>query len=181
MKKNAFCLFETTLGQCGIAWREGTGAVTFFQFPEATVQKTRARIARCCEGEEAAPPPEIGEVIEKVRRHLAGEPHDFLEVTLDLETTGPFRQKVYELTRKILPGQTRTYGELARLCGSPGAARAVGHAMACNPIPLIVPCHRVLAAGSKSGGFSAPGGLSTKEKLLRLEGVVLGGTLRLDL
>src|SRR5204862_2204796 len=102
-------------------------------------------------------------------------PVDFSGVPVDLGEQDPFFASVYALVRKLGWGETTTYGALAKELGAgPEAARDVGKAMASNPIPLIVPCHRVLAAGGKIGGFSAPGGPSTKAKLLGLEGVRVG-------
>lgn len=176
MKKAAYCLFETSLGTCGIAWREiadsgSQAVVTAVQLPEATVQGTESRIARKAgSNQRSAPPPEIAEVIEKIRKHLQGEVQDLRSVPVDLENVDPFFRQIYEATRQIPPGQTRTYGEIAKAVGQPAAAQEVGQAMAKNPMPIIVPCHRVSAAGGKLGGFSAPGGPATKAKLLALEG-----------
>ena len=109
-----------------------------------------------------------------LERYFAGERIDFASVALDLGGVGPFHRAIYDATRSLGWGQTATYGDLARQAGSPGAARAVGQAMGHNPVPIIIPCHRVLAAGRKIGGFSAYGGALTKERLLALEGVHLG-------
>jgi methylated-DNA-[protein]-cysteine S-methyltransferase len=108
-----------------------------------------------------------------VERYLAGKSVDFSKVDLDLAGVGDFHRQIYAATRRVGWGETVTYGELARRVGSPGAARAVGQAMGRNPIPIIVPCHRVLASGRKIGGFSAFGGAVTKARLLELEGVHL--------
>jgi len=120
------------------------------------------------------PPPAIAELIKKIQVHLQGVRQDFSEVKVDLGSVPPFAQQVYNATRKIPAGQTMTYGQLAKAIDRPGAARAVGQALGRNQIPLIIPCHRVLAAGGKAGGFSAPGGLVTKALLLALEGFTLG-------
>lgn len=176
MNNAAYCLFETPLGACGIAWREtgdsgSQAVVTAVQLPEATPQSTESRIARKTgSNQRSAPPPEIASVIEKIRKHLQGDVQDFRNVAVDLAGTTPFFREVYERTREIPPGQMRTYGEVAKAAGQPGAAQEVGQAMARNPVPIIVPCHRVSAAGGKLGGFSAPGGPATKAKLLALEG-----------
>jgi methylated-DNA-[protein]-cysteine S-methyltransferase len=176
MKKTAYCLFETALGACGIAWREPANSgspslVIAIQLPEATPQATESRIARKSGANRASvPPPLIAELIKKIRLHLEGETQDFRGVAVDLDGSGPFFRQVYEATREIPPGQTRTYGEIAKAVGQPAAAQEVGQAMAKNPVPIIVPCHRVSAAGGKLGGFSAPGGPATKAKLLALEG-----------
>jgi len=172
----AYCLFETTIGTCGIAWREPLDSssrpmVTQFQLPEATPQKTKSRIAQKSGSRvPTAPPRPIDELIRKIRLHLEGEVQDFRDVAIDLDGMAPFARQVYEVAREIPAGQTRTYGEIAKVLGQPTAAQEVGQALARNPIPLIVPCHRVSAAGGKLGGFSAPGGPATKAKLLALEG-----------
>ena len=176
MSSIAYCLFETSIGTCGIAWREpldsdSQPAVTLLQLPEATVQATESRIVRKSGlRRPSMPPPRIAELIEKIRRHLQGEVQDFRDVVLDLNGVVPFFQKVYQAVRSIFVGQTRTYGEIAKALGQPAAAQEVGQAMAKNPIPLIVPCHRVSAANGKPGGFSAHGGRATKSKLLAIEG-----------
>ena len=176
MKNASYCLFETALGACGIAWRDTADSdslpvVTAVQLPEATPEATESRIARKAgSNQQSSPPPEIAATIEKIRKHLQGEVQDFRSVALDLENVGPFFRRIYEATRQIPPGQTRTYGEIAKDVGQPTAAQEVGQAMAKNPVPIIVPCHRVAAAGGKLGGFSAPGGPATKAKLLALEG-----------
>lgn len=176
MKKAGYCLFETPIGACGIAWRtpadsDSSPVVTAVQLPEATPQATESRIARKSGSSQSGEPPlQIAVIIEKIRKHLQGETQDFRGVALDLENVEPFFRQIYEATREIPPGQTRTYGEIAKAVGQPAAAQEVGQAMAKNPVPIIVPCHRVAAAGGKLGGFSAPGGPATKAKLLALEG-----------
>jgi O-6-methylguanine DNA methyltransferase len=174
MQNAAYCVFETSLGACGIAWRvaaDSQAIVTAVQLPEATPQATESRIARKSGANQAGiPPQQIAGVIEKIRKHLEGEVQDLRDVAVDLDNATPFSRQVYEATRQIPPGQTRTYGEIAKEAGQPGAAQEVGQAMAKNPVPIIVPCHRVSAAGGKLGGFSAPGGPATKAKLLALEG-----------
>lgn len=180
MKRSlVYCLFDTPLGWCGIAWREAGDAgappaVALFQLPEATPAITETRISQDGGGLRADPPPEIAGVIEKIRKHFAGEPQDFQDVILDLGASGDFARQVYAAARAIPAGQTRTYGEIAKALNRPAAARAVGQALGKNPITLIIPCHRVLAAGGKSGGFSAHGGLATKARMLAIEGVTIG-------
>jgi len=180
MDQSAYCLFETPLGACGIAWKEqGTShtppAVTFFQLPEATRSLTDARIAGSSGGRKArVPPPRIAGIIRKVQRHLRGDVQDFLDTVVDLDGAGPFARQVYETARKIPPGRTMSYGELATEMSRPTAARAVGQALGRNPIPLIIPCHRVLASGRKPGGFSAYGGVTTKARMLEIEGATTG-------
>jgi methylated-DNA-[protein]-cysteine S-methyltransferase len=106
---------------------------------------------------------------------LEGEARDLRFCKLDLRRTPPFNRRVYVIAQDILPGKTRTYGDIAKQLGEPGSSRAVGQALGHNPFPIIVPCHRVLAAGAQSGGFSAPGGVSTKLRMLLIEGAEIGG------
>ena len=177
MKHVAYCLFETPLGSCGIAWSQPVSsrtppAVTLLQLPEATREMTESRIARISGARKSsAPPPRIAEVIKRVCKHLRGDLQEFRDITLDLDGADPFARLVYQAARQIPTGQTTTYGELATALRRPTAARAVGQALARNPIGLIIPCHRILAAGGKSGGFSAHGGRSTKARMLAIEGV----------
>ena len=183
MRNAAYCVFETAIGACGIAWRETADfgsqvVVTAVQLPEATAQATESRIARKAGlSQPSEPPREIAEVIEKIRKHLRGEAQDFRSVALDMENVEPFFRQVYKATREIPAGQMRTYGEIAKAAGKPGAAQEVGQAMAKNPVPILVPCHRVSAAGGKLGGFSAPGGPATKAKLLAIEGATVNLSL----
>src|SRR5262245_3406330 len=168
-----FLLFETALGATGLAWNDT--AITALQLPERTPAATRARLtARCADaGPEVATgsaPTWVSDTIERVRAHLAGRPQDLSDVRLDLARVPPFAARIYGALRRVPAGQTVSYGDLARTVGSPGAARAVGRAMATNPYPIVVPCHRVLASGGRAGGFSAYGGLMTKDRLLALEG-----------
>jgi len=165
-----YALFETAIGTCGIAWRVGEAPlIVGFNLPEATVAETERRIAR--KGAKATEIPRaIEDVIEKARRHLARELQDFHDAPIDWDRFEPFARRVYEAALDIPAGQTRTYGQLAKQLNEPQAAQAVGQALGSNSIPLIIPCHRILAAGGKMGGFSAPGGLLTKEKLLLIEG-----------
>ena len=180
MKQVAYCLFETQLGRCGIAWSqpEASGAqaaVSLLQLPEATAAMMESRIAQSCGARQAsAPPPEIARVITRVRTHLEGELQDLRDVAVFLEGQALFARRVYEAAREIPAGETRTYGELARALRRPAAARAVGQALGRNPVPIIVPCHRVLAAGRKPGGFSAFGGRATKARLLAIERAAFG-------
>jgi len=174
MKRAAYCLFETPLGACGLGWTEsatcgGTIAVACLQLPEATPQATERGISRKSGGSRTDTPPAIADVITKIQEHLSGKLRDFQEVSLDLAAVGEFDRQVYEAALRIPPGETSTYGELAKAVGRPTEARAVGQALARNPIPIIIPCHRVLAAGGRFGGFSAPGALLTKTKLLAIE------------
>lgn len=175
----AFTVFDTALGPCALAWN-GSG-VRFMQLPEASREATVARLlAKVPDAGEAASPRTtpswVKEAVALVKEHLAGRPQDFSRVPLDLGGLPPFTAKVYEALRKIPPGSTISYGELAGVVGSPGASRAIGRAMATNPFPIFVPCQRVLASGGKVGGFSAYGGIATKERLLALEGRVVAKT-----
>jgi methylated-DNA-[protein]-cysteine S-methyltransferase len=169
-----FVVFDTQLGPCALAW-SGAGA-TFLQLPEATRDETVSRlVARSAAGEGVAlpdAPPWVREAVTRLTEHLAGKPQDLSRVPIDLSGISPFRAQVYRALQRVPAGRTTSYGELARDAGSPGAARAVGAAMGKNPLPLLVPCHRVLATNGE-GGFSAYGGVLTKEKILRCEGVAL--------
>lgn len=170
-------LFQTAFGPCGIAW--SAAGVTRFQLPEADAARTGARLAK---GRAPAdPPPEIQRVVTALSGYFAGVPVDFADVPLDLDRESAFHRAVYAATRAVGWGRTTTYGALASLVGEPGAARAVGRAMARNPVPVIIPCHRVLAAGDRLGGFSAHGGTVTKERLLRLEGAATPAVAQLSL
>lgn len=164
-----FTLFDTPLGCCGIAW--SAQGITCIQLPESSRGATvSSLLSRAGVAEVGEPPAWVVEVMHQIARHLEGGAQDLTQVRLDTARLPPFRRRVYEQARLVGPGQTVTYGELAVLAGSPGASRAVGQAMAKNPFPLVVPCHRVLAAGSRMGGFSAGGGVDTKARLLALEG-----------
>jgi methylated-DNA-[protein]-cysteine S-methyltransferase len=186
MKQAAYCLFETPLGPCGIAWAEDRDSrspytVTFFQLPEATTELTESRIAQSSNASHARVYPlQTLNIIERVCKHLKGELQDFRDIPVDLDGVGPFVRKVCEAAREIPVGHTVTYASLAKVLGRPTAARAVGRALATNPIPLIIPCHRILAAGGRPGGFSAHGGRVTKAKLLAIEGAVVNLCLELD-
>jgi methylated-DNA-[protein]-cysteine S-methyltransferase len=165
----AYTLFRTAIGPCGIAW--GARGVVALQLPEASESATLARLLRRHSGAGLRRPLlEIQRTVDDIVALLAGEPRDLLHVQLDMTSVPPFHRSVYAVVRNIAPGRTRSYGEVAALCGDRHAARAVGQAMARNPFPIIVPCHRVLAAGGKSGGFSANGGVTTKLLLLAIEG-----------
>ena len=166
-----FALFDTALGRSGIAW--SARGVVAVQLPEADEATTRSRLARSARGApEAAPPPAVRAAIEAIAALLAGAKRDLEDVVLDESGVPDFHRRVYAAARRIPPGRTATYGELAAQLGLPGAARAVGQALGRNPFTLIVPCHRVLAAGGRSGGFSAHGGVTTKLRLLEIEGAL---------
>ena len=173
-------VFDTTIGPCGVAWN--ARGLTAVQLPEKDRAATERRLAAKAGSIGAAePPPWVAAVVADIKRYLAGEPVDFSAVAIDLGALDPFRQRLYETMRSLAWGETTTYGELARQLGSTDweGARDVGEAMGRNPVPVVIPCHRVLAAGGKLGGFSAHGGAKTKAKLLALEGVHLDGGPRL--
>ena len=176
MEAASFALFDTALGRCAIAWRGD--AVIGFALPGISEEATSAQLIRRHPGAVVAEPSEvIARAIIAVRRLLAGERTDLSFIKVDLAGAAAFEGAVYEALRSVGPGDTVTYGVLAERAGSPGAARAVGMAMGRNPIPVIIPCHRVLAGGGKSGGFSAPGGVNTKFRLLQIEQAGRGDTL----
>ena len=168
-----YCLFDTAFGHVGLAWSEG--GITRLQLPEKTAAATERRLlTRAGAGIPANPPPHAQRVMAEVLRYFEGDRVDFASAMLDLSTTSAFHQEIYTAARRIAWGDTTTYGGLAKAAGYPDAARAVGQAMGSNPVPVIIPCHRVQASGGKSGGFSAYGGAVTKDKMLALEGVCLG-------
>ena len=169
-------LFDTSIGRCAIAWRDET--VTAFQLPERTDSETIARLLAkldgptlvSTEGCDPDRPPLIQQGIDGVIALLDGEPIDLSFIEIDLEQVSQFERAVYAVTRAIGPGQSVTYGQVATAIGEPGAAQAVGKALGANPIPVIVPCHRVLGADGKLTGFSANGGIETKRRMLLIEG-----------
>lgn len=169
-----YFIFETAAGFCGIAWNDV--GITRFQLPTRTAQATeRLLLKRLSSAESAQPTPEIREAVEAVQRYFDGKEVDFTGFAVDLDGQDELFRRIYAATRALRWGQTTTYGALAKELGAgPEAARDVGQAMAKNPVSLIIPCHRVLAAGGKIGGFSAPGGSTTKTRMLELEGVHLG-------
>jgi methylated-DNA-[protein]-cysteine S-methyltransferase len=165
----AYTLFDTALGRCGIAWT--SAGVLGLQLPEKTIAATRLRLMRHCpEADQMDPPRIIQRAIDDICALLRGEKKTLRAVQLDMSYVAEFNARVYETTRSIPPGQTRTYGEIARAVGKPDAARAVGQALGRNPFAIIVPCHRVVGINDKLTGFSANGGISTKLKMLKIEG-----------
>jgi methylated-DNA-[protein]-cysteine S-methyltransferase len=169
-----YCLFDTAIGACGVAWCEL--GLTRLQLPESDRGATESRLRARGATASRAVPAEIDELIANIQAYMTGVSVDFTAVAVDLTDVEPFEQKVYAAARAVPFGQTVSYGELARQIGLPGAARAVGQALSRNPVPIIIPCHRVLAKDHRVGGFSAHGGALTKERLLALEGVHLDGT-----
>jgi methylated-DNA-[protein]-cysteine S-methyltransferase len=170
-----FAIFDTAIGRCAIVW--GARGITGVQLPMGSEDKTRARI-RQRYGDIAETPPagEVQRAIEGIVELLAGKPNDLADVVLDLDDVPEFHRGVYEIARTIPPGQTMTYGDIAKRLGGVELSRDVGQALGRNPCPVVVPCHRVLAAGGKPGGFSANGGVATKLKMLAIEGAVVNHT-----
>jgi len=169
------CLFDTAIGRCGIAWTAEC-AIQAVQLPETSDAGTLLRMRRRC-GQgvpEVDAPDGVARVIGRLQRLLEGDHDAMLDVVIDYEGVPPFHQRVYEAARAIVPGRVKTYGELARDLGEPGASRAVGQALGHNPFAPLVPCHRILAAHGASGGFSAEGGARTKLRMLEIERAVLG-------
>jgi len=168
MTTQGFALFDTVIGRCGLAW--GAGGLIGVQLPEATPGAAWARLRkRFPYAVETEPPSEIETVIDRIRDLLAGGRDDLADVVLDVEGQSAFNMRVYAIARAIPPGETSTYGEVARAMGEPGGARVVGKALGENPWPIVVPCHRVLGSSGGMGGFSAPGGSTTKARLLTIE------------
>lgn len=175
MNALGYSLFETPIGRCALVW-SGHGLLGV-SLPAANEALTRTRLTRHFPlAREALPTADAERTITRIVALLNGMPDDLADVTLNLAGVPAFHARVYAVARSIAPGATLTYGELALRLGEPHAARAVGQALGANPWPIVVPCHRVLAARGKAGGFSAPGGLRTKLRLLQIEGAALGGT-----
>jgi methylated-DNA-[protein]-cysteine S-methyltransferase len=164
-------VFETAGGFCGIAWNDA--GITRFQLPTKSAKATERMLLRRAHGAKPGEPtPEAAEAVAAAKRYLEGEEIDFSGFRLDLGEQEAFFERIYAAARRTGWGRTTTYGALAKELGvGPESARDVGQAMARNPVPLIIPCHRVLAAGGKIGGFSAPGGSTAKIRMLALEGV----------
>lgn len=174
MARHRYEIFSTEGGFCGIAWNDG--GITRFQLPTGSELSTeKLMLRRIPDAVRDLPPAEVAEAIAMVRRYFAGEAVDFSGVKLDLADQDDFFRNIYAAARRIGWGHTTTYGTIAKELGAgPEAARDVGQAMAKNPVALIIPCHRVLAAGGRIGGFSAPGGSTSKARMLEMEGVRLG-------
>ncbi len=164
-----YTLFDTVIGRCAIAW--SVRGVLCVQLPEATVRETRTRIqSRYPGAREQTPPVAVSRAVIGIVAVLNGAPRRLDEVELDMTHVPPFHRRVYQVARTIAPGSTRSYGQIAKRLGVPGAARAVGQALGRNPFAIVVPCHRVLASNGKLCGFSANGGIATKARLLTIEG-----------
>lgn len=165
----AYALFETAIGRCGLTW--GPRGVLGVQLPEKTTDATRTRLLRHHPtADEIEPPKPIAHAIADIQALLRGERKTLRTIQLDMTRVPAFHARVYETARAIAPGQTRTYGEIARAIGDADGARAVGQALSRNPFAIVVPCHRVVGANFQLVGFSATGGIATKLKLLQIEG-----------
>jgi len=178
MSEQRFTLFDTAIGVCAVAWT--ARGLIGVQLPEGNADATRARMRkRFPEAVERAPDGLAQQAIRGIIALLNGEKRDLADIAIDDSATPEFNARVYKIVRQIPPGQTLTYGEVAERLGDKTLARAVGQAMGQNPCPVVMPCHRVLAAsggnGARTGGFSAPGGVVTKLKLLTIEGAQPGG------
>jgi methylated-DNA-[protein]-cysteine S-methyltransferase len=174
MSAFSYTVFETAIGACAVVW--SACGIAGVQLPEANEQATRARVTRRFAGAQEAPPlPDVQHAVDGIVALLAGEKRDLTDIAIDDAAITDFNKRVYAIVRKIPPGATMTYGEIAERLGDKTLARAVGQAMGENPTPIIMPCHRVLAAGGKTGGFSASGGVVTKLRLLTIEGAELNG------
>jgi methylated-DNA-[protein]-cysteine S-methyltransferase len=174
-----FALFETAIGCCALIWsKRGVAGV---QLPEASASATRTRVLRRFPAASEAPlPPKAQSAIDGIVALLRGEVSDLNGIAIDNEGVPEFNARVYAVARTIPPGQTLSYGEIAERLGDRTLAREVGQALGQNRTPLIVPCHRVLAAGGKTGGFSASGGVVTKLRLLTIEGAQPGSPTLFD-
>jgi methylated-DNA-[protein]-cysteine S-methyltransferase len=175
MTGHSFAIFDTSIGRCGIVW--GARGINGVQLPMGSEDKTRTRV-RQRQGElvEAPPPAEVQRAIDGIVELLAGKPNDLADVVLDLDGVPEFNRGVYDIARGIPPGKTLTYGDIAKKLGGVELSRDVGQALGRNPCPIVVPCHRVLAAGGKPGGFSANGGVVTKLRMLAIEGAAVNHT-----
>jgi methylated-DNA-[protein]-cysteine S-methyltransferase len=164
-----FALFETTIGMCALAW--GPQGLVGVQLPaDEGEPATRARMRHRFPDLHEGPPNDMAQqAIAAIHGLLQGVHDDLNHIVLDMRGVSEFHQRIYAIARNIPPGQTRTYGEIAEELGDKGLSRAVGQAMGHNPFAPVVPCHRVLAAGNKPGGFSAGGGALTKLRMLGIE------------
>ena len=175
----SFTLFQTAIGYCGIVW-SGRG-IASVRIAEKSEQSVRNRIVRRYPGaREVSPPPDSQRAIADIVTLLNGEAKDLSSVALDFDGVPDFNRRVYEVARTIRPGETLSYGEIAARLGDRSLARDVAQALSENPFPIVVPCHRVLAAGGKMGGFSAPGGVRTKLRMLSIEGARYGAPTLFD-
>src|ERR1700709_1458627 len=169
MLGRGYSIFDTMIGRCGIAW--GEQGVLGVQLPEAREIETRGRMLRQYPGARELRPPVGAEIaIEGIAAALRGDAAELADITLDMTGIHAFNQRVYEVTRAIPRGETRTYGEIAAKLGASGAVHSVAQAISRNPFMIIIPCHRVLEAGSYADKISPKGGAISKRRLLSIEG-----------
>ncbi|WP_424184613.1 methylated-DNA--[protein]-cysteine S-methyltransferase [Actinokineospora sp. G85] len=168
----AYTMFDTALGPCGLAWTERGLAAVEVPAGDSTEAALRRRIP---DPEPTTPPAPVAALIARIQAHLTGTPDAFADVPLDPQNLPEFNRRAYDHIRTVGPGETTTYGAVALALGAPGSAQAVGQAMGRNPYPIVVPCHRVLGANGKVGGFSAGAGAVTKLRILAIEGAAPGG------
>jgi len=163
-----FALFDTAIGACGIAW--GERGIVALRLPHSNDGRMRAGLRRRFpDAQEAELPADVRRAVELIQALLGGEPIDLSAIALDMNEVPAFERSVYEIARKVPPGATLTYGDIAEKLGDKLLSRDVGQALGRNPFPIVVPCHRVVAAGGKLGGFSAPGGNAAKRRMLAIE------------
>ena len=166
-----FALFDTAIGTCGVAWTEH--GISNVLLPGRSAEQTRNMLVHKYGADaEAVPPAAVANAVIGIVRLLDGEPEGLDDVPLDLDGVPEFNRQVYAVARTIPPGATLCYGDIAARLGQPGAARAVGRAMGDNPCPIVIPCHRVLAADGSLHGFSSYGGIATKRRMLQIEGAL---------
>ena len=169
MSGRGYSIFDTMIGRCGIAW--GLAGIVGVQLPEEREIETRRRLYQLYpDAREQHPPPTVEIAIEGIVALLRGQPSELSDVALDMTGIHAFNQRVYQLTQAIPRGETRTYGEIAARLGTAGAVHSVAQALAKNPFVIIVPCHRVLEAGSYADKISPHGGSISKRMLLSIEG-----------
>jgi len=172
MNTVGYALFDTAIGRCAVAWN--SFGICGVQLPESDDDKTRLRITQKAQGaREASPPADIRRACDAMTELLSGAAIDLAFIRLDMTGVPAFNRSVYDIARAIPPGATTTYGDIARQLGDLALSRQVGQALGQNPCPIVVPCHRVLAANGRTGGFSANGGVTTKFRMLEIEGAKL--------
>ncbi|HWV97375.1 MAG TPA: methylated-DNA--[protein]-cysteine S-methyltransferase [Xanthobacteraceae bacterium] len=175
MTQHPFASFETAIGVCGVVW--GPHGIIGVQLPMSGEGRTRLRLQQRYDAIVETPPPaDVQYAIDGMIELLDGKPRDLTDIALDLTDVPDFHRQVYGIARTIAPGKTLTYGDIAKRIGGVELSRDVGQALGRNPCPIVVPCHRVLAAGGKPGGFSANGGVATKLKMLEIEGALVNYT-----
>jgi len=171
---DGFALFTTDIGDCAVAWNEF--GLTGVWLPEANVERLRSRLARrLAQVPEAAPPVDVAAAMRAMVCLIGGERNDLLDVRIDDSRLSAFDRSVYAAARGIAAGRVVTYAALAEHVGGAASARAIGQSLGRNPFPIVVPCHRIVAAAGALGGFSAPGGTATKRRLLTIENARLEG------